>query len=104
MLLFRTALTGNPHHQLLENVKNDILGQAKQLGMEANPGQPDLTDKLFKDLNDKLGFEQSLRPFHSNANNTIPNDQGAFADFCYGSMNTCKSGNLFSCAKQMSYQ
>lgn len=87
-----------------ESVKNDILTQAKILVKEANPGQPDITDKLFKDLNDKLGFEQSLRPFHSNANNTIPNDQGAFADFCYGSMNSCKSGNHFSCAKQMSFK
>lgn len=87
-----------------ESVKNNILNQAKQLVMDANPGQPDITDKLFKDLSDKLGFEQSLRPFHTNANSTIPNDQGAFADFCYGSMNSCKSGNLFSCAKKNSYQ
>ena len=85
-------------------VKNNILEQAKLLVQEANPGQPDITDKLFKNLNDQLGFEQSLRPFNTNANTTIPNDQGAFAEFCYGSMNSCKSGNLFACAKQTSTQ
>lgn len=85
-------------------VKNNILEQAKLLVQEANPGQPDITDKLFKNLNDQLGFEQSLRPFNTNPNSTIPNDQGAFAEFCYGSMNSCKSGNLFACAKQTSTQ
>jgi hypothetical protein len=39
-----------------------------------------------------------------NANSTIPNDQGVFAEFCYGSMNSCKSGNIFACAKQTSTQ
>lgn len=87
-----------------QSVKDEILLQATQLVKEANPGQPDITDKLFKDLNDKLGFEQSLRPFHINANNSIPDDRGAFAEFCYGSMKTCKSGNLFACAKQTSSQ
>ena len=85
-------------------VKFDILEQAKLLVQETNPGQPDITDKLFKNLNDQLGFEQSLRPFNTNPNSTIPNVQGAFAEFCYGSMNYCKSGNLFACAKQTSTQ
>jgi hypothetical protein len=83
-------------------VKNSILSQAKTLVEEANPGQPDISDKLFKDINDKLGFEQSLRSFNSNPCTTIPNDQGAFADFCYGSMVSCKEGNLFACARNLS--
>ena len=44
-------------------------------------------------------FEQSLRPFHSTPSTTIPNDQGAFAEFCYGSMISCKEGNEFACAR-----
>jgi hypothetical protein len=83
-------------------IKNDILNSAKQLVQEANPGQPEIADKLFKDLNEKLSFEQSLRPFNSNPSTTIPNDQGAFADFCYGSMVSCKEGNLFACARNLS--
>jgi hypothetical protein len=47
-------------------------------------------------------FEQSLMPFNSNPNTTIPNDQQAFAEFCYGSMISCKEGNQFACARNLS--
>ena len=83
-------------------VNNDILNQAKKLVIESNPDQPDIADKLFTDLGDKYVFEQSLRPFNSTASTTIPNDQTAFADFCYGSMVSCKEGNLFACARNLS--
>ena len=83
-------------------VNNNILDNAKQLVQEANPDQPDISDKLFKDLGEQLNFEQSMRPFHSTANSQIPNDQGAFAEFCYGSMVSCKEGNLFACARNLS--
>jgi hypothetical protein len=84
------------------NVNTTILNSAKQLVSQANPDQPDIADKLFRDLGDQLVFEQSLRQFNSNPNTTIPNDQGAFADFCYGSMVSCKEGNNFACARNMS--
>lgn len=83
-------------------VKIDILTQAKQLVQDAHPGQPNIAEKLFKDLNEELNFEQSLRPFYSNPNTSTPNDQGAFAEFCYGSMTSCKEGNVFACAKNLS--
>lgn len=102
-------LTDNVHRKpaapiVNQNVKTNILEQAIQLVNESNPGQPEISDKLFTNLGDMLGFEQSLRQFHTTANTTIPNDQGAFAEFCYGSMNSCKSGNLFNCAKNLSEQ
>jgi Ca2+/Na+ antiporter len=84
-----------------EKVNNDILGQAKQLVIDANPDQPNIADKLFKSLGDQLEFEQSLRPFHSTPSTTIPNDQSAFADFCFGSMISNKEGNLFSAARNL---
>jgi hypothetical protein len=84
-----------------ENVNSEILQQAKQLVVDANPDQPDIANKLFKDLGEQLVFEQSMRQFTSTPSTTIPNDQGAFADFCYGSMISCKEGNLFSCARNM---
>jgi len=83
------------------NVNNDILNQAKQLVKDANPDQPDISDKLFKDLGEQYVFEQSLRPFHSNPSTTIPNDQQGFAEFCYGSMVSCKEGNMFACARNL---
>lgn len=78
-----------------------ILASAKKQVDEANPDFPQISDKLFKDLGDEMVFEQSLRPFHSNPATTIPNDQGAFAEFCYGDMISCKEGNLFACARNM---
>jgi hypothetical protein len=84
-------------------VGDDILNKAKILVQEQNPGQPDIAVKLFKDLNEELNFEQSMRPFYSTSNTTIPNDQAGFADFCYGSSISCKEGNLFACARNMSH-
>jgi len=84
------------------NVGADIVEQAKQFVRNANPDQPDITEKLFKDLGDEYVFEQSLRPFHSTASTTIPNDQQSFSEFCYGGMVSCKEGNAFACAKGVS--
>jgi hypothetical protein len=86
-----------------ENINSKILKEAKQLVVDANPDQPDIADKLFKDLGENLVFEQSMRQFSSNPSTTIPNDQGAFAEFCYGSMISCKEGNNFACARNMSH-
>lgn len=61
--------------------------------------QPDIEDKLFKDLGDNFDFEQSMRPFYATANTKLPNDQDAFAQFCYGDMISCKEGNDFACLK-----
>jgi hypothetical protein len=80
-------------------VQNLIQQTAKQMVQEVNPGQPNIGDKLFRDINEQLSFEQSMRPFHSNAATTIPNDQGAFAQFCYGDMISCKEGNLVACSR-----
>ena len=84
------------------NVNDKILENAKKLVSEANPDQPDISNKLFKDLGDQYVFEQSLRPFSSNPSTTIPNDQQAFSEFCYGSMISCKEGNNFACARNLS--
>ncbi len=84
-----------------ESVSEKILDKAKTLVKELNPDQPDISDKLFKDLGEQYVFEQSLRQFTSNPSTTIVNDQTGFADFCYGSMTSCKEGNLFSCARNM---
>lgn len=82
-------------------VNVEIMKQAKRLVDEANPDQPDISDKLFKDLGEHLSFEQSMRQFISMPSTTIPNDQGAFADFCYGDMISCKEGNLFACSRNL---
>ena len=83
------------------DVNKRILTEAKKLVSDLNPGQPDISDKLFKDLGEQYVFEQSLRQFTSNPSTTMVNDQTGFADFCYGSMTSCKEGNLFSCARNL---
>lgn len=84
-----------------EATKDAILESAKQMVRNANPGHPDIDAKLFTDLGDRLSFEQSMRPFLSNPATTIPEDQSAFAEFCYGSMISCKEGNKFACARNL---
>jgi hypothetical protein len=84
-----------------ENTNEAIMQNAKQMVIDSNPDQPDIADKLFRDLGEQLVFEQSLRPFVSNPSTTIPNDQQAFAEFCYGSMVSCKEGNKFACARNL---
>ena len=35
----------------------------------------------------------SMRQWYPTANTNIPNDQKAFAEFCYGGMKSCKEGH-----------
>jgi hypothetical protein len=85
-----------------ENVSEQILKQAKQMVIEQNATQPDIADKLFKNLGDEWEFEQSMRQFVTQPGSTIPNDQNAFSLFCYGSMISAKEGNLFAAARNKS--
>jgi hypothetical protein len=84
-----------------QNVNEEILTSAKKMVQEINHDQPNIQDKLFRSLGEEMVFEQSLRPFHSTSSTTIPNDQQAFAEFCYGSMISCKEGNPFACARNL---
>jgi len=79
--------------------EKEILDKTKEAIQKMNPTFPNMTDKLFASLDDHFEFEQSARQFYSNPSTTIPNDQGAFAEFCYGEMISCKEGNMFACAR-----
>jgi hypothetical protein len=52
--------------------------------------------KLFSDLGDNYDFDFSMRNFYTNPNTTIPNDQGGFANFCFGDMISAKEGNDYA--------
>lgn len=56
--------------------------------------------KLFTDLGDAISFEQSMQRFYTTANSRVANDQTAFAEFCYGNMPSCKSGDDIACLKE----
>lgn len=79
--------------------EKEILDKTKEAIQKMNPTFPDMTQKLFASLDDHFEFEQSARQFYSNPATTIPNDQGAFAEFCYGEMISCKEGNKFACVR-----
>ena len=84
-----------------ETTQSEILKHTKNMIDKMSPEQPKISEKLFKSLEDNLAFEQSMRPFHSNPATTIPNDQQAFTEFCYGSMISCKEGNSFACERNL---
>lgn len=51
-------------------------------------------DNLYRDVDDVFGRRTSSHAFHSMPNTQIPNDQGAFAQWCYGTGPTFKEGGL----------
>ena len=61
----------------------------KQLG-----GNSKTEKKLFANLGDSFNFENdAMHSFYATPNTKIPNDQGGFANFCYGDMISAKEGN-----------
>lgn len=62
-------------------------------------GNPNLEDRLFRDLGDNYEFSNSMRNYFATPNTRIPNDQHAFAEYCYGDMISCKEGNMMACAR-----
>ena len=63
---------------------------------ENNKQREYIKRKLFSDLGDSYDLDTSMRNFYTNPNTTIPNDQGGFANFCFGDMISAKEGNEFA--------
>ena len=74
-------------------INKSIADSTKEMIQNLNPDQPNIDEKLFRDLGDNFNFRNSLITFNSNPNTQIPNDQDGFAQFCYGNMHSCKEGN-----------
>lgn len=53
--------------------------------------------RLFRDVGDLYGKNASQREFYTVPNTSIPNDQGAFAEWLYGRGASCKEGNGERC-------
>ena len=67
--------------------------------VEKNINKKVADPRLFLDLGDNIAFDQSMRNFYATANTTIPNDQKAFAEYCYGAMPSCRGGDYLQCSK-----
>ena len=80
-------------------VEHDINQSAQQFVVQDLGGNPNLEDRLFRDLGDNYEFSNSMRSYFATPNTKLPNDQHAFAEYCYGSMVSCKEGNPMACAR-----
>ena len=60
--------------------------------------EKNFNERLFKDVSDLYGKTASQRQFYTMPSTTIPNNQGGFAEWCYGHGPTCKEGNGLQCA------
>ena len=55
-------------------------------------------EDLYRDVTDVFGKNNSQRQFYTVPGNRVPNDQGNFAQWLYGTPPTCKEGNGLQCA------
>lgn len=103
MNVLLTEIDDNPNRSSAAPSYNKKVGEEidkkTQKFIENNFGDSNIDERLFKDLADAYDFDNSMRTFYSTANTKIPNDQDAFAEFCYGDMISCKEGNGFACIK-----
>ena len=80
-------------------VEHEINETTQQFVVQDLGSNPNLEDRLFRDLGDNFEFNNSMRSYFATPNTKIPNDQHAFAEYCYGSMISCKEGNMLACAR-----
>lgn len=74
-------------------VADNITSSIKKAVQSMNPTIDNTNQQLFGGLYNQFDLDQSNRAFYSTAITTIPNDQGAYASFLYGTM---PSGKLDS--------
>ena len=79
-------------------VESKINADTKEF-VAATFDDPKISEKLFQDLGDNFNFDRSMIQWNATANTQIPNDQGSFAEWCYGDMISCKEGNEFACTR-----
>jgi hypothetical protein len=81
-----------------QNGIDNITSNVKKTVQFLNPSIENTSGQLFGDLYNQFELDTSNRNFFSNPNTRIPNDQGAFANFLYGLMPSCKEDGI-QCVK-----
>jgi hypothetical protein len=99
-----TEITDSPNRKAAPpafnpEVYEDINGATKKMIQSLNPEIENTNKQLFGDLGEKFEFDQSMWYYYSTPNTKIPNDQGAFAEFLYGDMPSCRGGDEIDCVK-----
>ena len=80
-------------------VAENITTNTKKLVQELNPTIKNTDKQLFGNLTDEFYLDQSNRQFFSTANTRVANDQGAFAQYLYGDMPSCRDGDGMACVQ-----
>jgi hypothetical protein len=80
-------------------VYETITDKTKKMVQYLNPGIKNTNQQLFGDLGEKFELDQSMSRYYSTPNTKIPNDQGAYAQFLYGNMPSCRDGDAFACVQ-----
>ena len=79
------------------DIYEDITENTKRMVQALNPGIKNVNRQMFGSLIDQFDLEKSNRQFVSMANTRIANDQGAFANYLYGEMPSCRYGEGVAC-------
>ena len=90
----------------LSEFSNDTMVMPKSCPSYNNVGVQNRVEELFnedlyRDVTDVFGKNNSQRQFYTVPGNQVPNDQGSFAQWCYGQPKTCKEGNSIACLSDM---
>ena len=83
------------------DVYEDITHSVKKMVQKLNPGIKNTNKQLFGDLGENFYLDQSNRNFFSTANTRIANDQGAFANYLYGTMPSSKESGPLSAMQRV---
>ena len=91
----RKAAPPSFNTKVYENINESV----KRTVQSLNPTIKNTNKQLFGDLGEQFKFDQSMWHYYSNPNTKIPNDQGAYANFLYGDMPSCRGGDVLECTK-----
>uniref|UniRef100_A0A6C0C534 Minor capsid protein P9 transmembrane helices domain-containing protein n=1 Tax=viral metagenome TaxID=1070528 RepID=A0A6C0C534_9ZZZZ len=85
---FMDYTTGNME-QSCSSYNNSVIRELERVNYQ---------DGLYTDQFDIYGKEHGNRQFYTMPVNSIVNDQGSFAEWCYSRPPTCKEGNGIQCS------
>lgn len=86
---FMNVLSSDYKEHPKRGAADDVLNPSTKLEIEDK-----FSESLYCDANDIFNKNASERQFYTTAITTIPNDQEAFATWCYGTRPTCKEKTL----------
>lgn len=90
-------LSAEPSYE--PKVEEDINKKTQDFVVQQFNDDPKIRELLFGDMVESVNFDNSMRNFYATPATTIPNDQGAFAQFCYGEQISCKQNNGLACER-----